>query len=229
MLFALGTPLCFLILAVGFVLAVTVQGVVTTVVASVLGDRGPRLEARHRFDPRRQVDPFGLVAAAIGGLGWSRPVELTRLRMRSKARYLLALLAGPVVVVGLGCAAIEGYLLLGGSRAALGFLSPARDVLLGFALPQRPDPAVVVLLIGIALLSVGMLAFVPIPPLPGGEVLFTLAGSSPGWRRVHYTLGEENWGILVLLVLVALPVAGRLPVLMVFFDAAAGALARAFS
>jgi hypothetical protein len=56
---------------------------------------------------------------------------------------------------------------------------------------------------------------VPLPPLDGGMLLFRLGPQTAGWRRAEYHLVERNWGVGVLLVLLVLPLAGRLPLLVV--------------
>ena len=82
MLYALGDPVSFVLLVVSFLVAVTVHGWTQAVVASRSGDRRPAASGRTRLDPRRHVDPFGAVAAAIAGVGWAKPVELPDRRRR---------------------------------------------------------------------------------------------------------------------------------------------------
>lgn len=54
-----------------------------------------------------------------------------------------------------------------------------------------------------------------LPPLDGGMLLFGLGPATPGWRKAEYHLQEQNWGIGILLVLLVLPLVGRLPLLLV--------------
>lgn len=212
MLYALATPVAFLGLLGGFLLAVTLHGWAQSVVAGRLGDRSPRLAGRSRFDPRRHLDPFGAVAAALAGVGWSRPVELQPRRFGSRRRWVLAVLAGPVADIALGTAALVGYAVSAGTASVLPGISLG-DVLHGFSGPPVLDT--LLLAVGVALVTAGVLELVPLPPLDGGMLLFRLGPQTAGWRRAEYHLVERNWGVGVLLVLLVLPLAGRLPLLVV--------------
>ena len=83
MLRALGTPLSFLGLLVGFLLAVVVQAYASAFAARILGDRAAY---RRLGGIRRVLDPFGAVAAALGGLGWG---VLPEMPLRSRGRLAL--------------------------------------------------------------------------------------------------------------------------------------------
>jgi len=48
----------------------------------------------------------------------------------------------------------------------------------------------------------------PIPPLDGGKLLFLLVPRKGFWQKARYRLDEENWGVLLLLIL-ALPILFR--------------------
>jgi hypothetical protein len=210
-LYALATPVAFVGLLVGFVLAVTVHGWAQAVAAARLGDKGPRLAGRGRFDPRRHLDPFGAVAAALAGVGWGRAVELERRRFGSRGRWVAAVLAGPLAVFVLGALALVGYVVSSGAGEVLRAVS-AGDVLHGFSgLPARDT---LLLSTGMALVTAAVLELVPLPPLDGGMLLFGLGPKGSGWRKAEYQLAEQNWGIGILLVLLVLPLAGRLPLLL---------------
>ena len=47
-------------------------------------------------------------------------------------------------------------------------------------------------------MGMGVLAIIPIPPLDGGKLLFTLVPRKGVWQKARYRLDEENWGLLVL-------------------------------
>jgi membrane-associated protease RseP (regulator of RpoE activity) len=63
----------------------------------------------------------------------------------------------------------------------------------------------------------GVLAILPLPPLDGGKLLFALAPRKMGWQRARYRLDDENWGLLILLVL-SLPVIFRIPLVLRLLD-----------
>jgi Zn-dependent protease len=217
-LYAIGSPLSLLILLVSFVVAVTLQGWVSSVLAARSGDRTARAEGRTTPDPRRHLDPFGTVSAAIAGVGWPKPVEAPDRRRRGA--MVGVLLSGPVVnlVVGLGALVALGVF------AGSVFTTMPSRLLQDGAPVDLPERAL--LLFGVANLLTGLLALIPLPPLPGGRLLFGLAPRSVGWQKAEYQLIERNIGVAVLLALLLIPLAGQRALLAVILDAVAGPLVR---
>lgn len=214
MLYALRHPLALLALLVGFLVGVTVHGAAQALVAGRFGERFAG--GRRRLDPRRHLDPFGAIAAALAGPGWGASPELERLRMRSPRQYAVAVLAGPLANLLLAAVAIGGYLLAGGPGYVLDgpVVAPA---LRGSAV-LGSTAQTVLLLVGIENLAMALLSLVPLPPLDGARVLFALGPRSPGWQRAEYVLSEQSWGILAVLLLLVLPLAGALPPLLFVVD-----------
>lgn len=220
MLYALRHPVALLVLAAGFVVAVTLHGWAQARTAALAGDRGPRFAQRTRLDPRRHLDPFGAVAAVLGGTGWAAPVA-TGPRRPGGVRLVATLLSGPAVNLAVAAASVAGYRMLGGDAFSLRSASVS-GLLHGDI--SRVDTATGVLLFGVANLAVGLLALVPIPPLDGGRLLFAFAPRSRGWQRAEHVLGDQNWGVGVLLLLLLLPIAGVRPLLLVLLDLAGNPL-----
>ena len=221
MLYALGSPVSLVLLLVSFVVAVTLHGWVQSLVAKRAGDRSVVAERRTAPDPRRHVDPFGAVAAAIAGIGWARPVEPPDRRRRGRMAWVL--LSGALVnlVLGLACMAALPLLADVGSALALAGPSLLLQSGVGGDLAARA-----LLLFGLANLMTGLLALVPVPPLPGGRLLFGLAPRSPGWQKAEYQLVERNIGIAVLLALLLIPLGGPQALLPTLLDTLAGPLVR---
>lgn len=201
MLRALDDPSSLLVLVVAYVVAVTLGGWVSALVAARLGDRQVRLEQRTRPDPRRQVDPYAAVGAALTGLGWVRAAPPGR---RSTGRTAAVLLSGPLVVLAVGVGALAGY-------AAVHGLVPVSSALLQLGARGLPLGEKAWLLSGLVATYVGALSLVPLPPLPGGLLLFAAAPRSPGWQKAELQLVERNIGTAVLLGLLLL---GILPELL---------------
>lgn len=208
MLYALGDPVSFLLLVLALVPCVVLAGWISALVVARSGGTALRQEGRLRPDPRRHVDPFGAVGAAVSGMGWSRPVELPH--GRRGAGGALAVLAGPLVVLALGLALLAAFgvaytPLDGGDPTALQQGVPggllADD--LGADLGGRA-----LLLLGLMATYVGALSLVPLPPLPGGVALFAVAPRSLGWQKAQYQLVERNIGTAVLLALLLIPLGG---------------------
>jgi Zn-dependent protease len=214
MLRALGSLPSFLGLLVGFLAAVVVQAYTQAGAARALGDRAA---FRRLGGVRRVLDPFGAVAAALGGPGWGVTPEIP---LRSRGRLAIALLAGPVAVGLLGMLAVIGYVLVGGVAAALPGAGPS-NVIGGVDLPV--GQAFLVSL-GLEALGMAVLALVPLPPLPGWRLLELASSGSLGWQRARHYLVDNNLGVLALLVLLILPLGGSHPLLITILDTAVGSL-----
>jgi Zn-dependent protease len=217
-LYALGDPVSLLLLLLSFVFAVTLHGWVQSVVARRHGDRAVVAERRTKPDPRRHVDPFGAVAAAIAGIGWAKPVDPPDRRRRGA--LVQVLLVGAVVNIAVGLGALVA---LGAVSGVAGGVGPSRLLQSGIG---GDLGARALLLFGLANLMTGLLSLVPIPPLDGGRLLFGLAPRTPGWQKAEYQLDERNIGIAVLLALLLIPLGGPQALLPTILDTIAGPLVR---
>ncbi len=210
MLRSLGDPFSFVVLLLSFLLAITLHGWVQSVLAARTGDRRPREEGRTAPDPRRHLDPFGAVAGAIAGIGWSKPLEESGRRTRGA---LLAVFLVPSlvnVVLGIGC--------LLGARVLLGGPLPVSSVLLQRGVGGASYAVIALLLLGLMNLYVGVLSLVPLPPLDGGRLLFGLVPRTPGWQKAHHQLVEQNIGLVAVMVLLLLPLGGPQALLPTILD-----------
>lgn len=218
MLYALRTPIAFVALAIGFLLGVLVRGMLQAQLARrLLNQRTATAYGRGGPNLRRHLDPFGAVAAAIGGVGWGRSIETTPLLTRHRGRLAVVLLAGPLSLLILGSALILGYLAVGGSALIVRAVLSVGAAVHGNAVPTSIVQTLL-LLSGVELVGMGLLALIPLPPLDGGQLLFTLAPRSYGWQRAHYQLVDHNWGIVALLVLLIIPLAGGEPLVLFLVD-----------
>jgi Zn-dependent protease len=202
-LFALGEPVAFVALVVSFLLGLVLRAVAVRVTARTLGlaDRRESLAPRLRED----IDPFGAVAAAIGGMGWGRQLSVDEIpRHRGRGRAAAVFLAGPLTCIVLAEILLGVYAAVYSSDD-LAFLSPA-DVLLGVRGQFGPQ---VLLSIAVGLLSFGLLALIPIPPLDGFGVLYNaLRRPGPGIQWMRLWFEEKNLGVVILLVLCLFPLPG---------------------
>ena len=221
MLYALGDPVSFVVLVLSFLVAATLHGWVQALVATRTGDRRPAAEGRTRPDPRRHVDPFGAVAAAIAGVGWARPVEPPDRRRRGA--LVAVLLSGAVANL------VVGAVLLLGVQALTGGITGMTVQLLQYGVGRGIGGgdllARALLMLGLMHVYVGALSLVPLPPLDGGRLLFALAPRSPGWQKAEHQLDERGIGIAVLLALLLIPLGGPQALLPVLLDTIVGPLA----
>ncbi|MBM2620433.1 M50 family metallopeptidase [Actinoplanes sp. LDG1-06] len=200
MLFALGEPVAFVALVVSFLLAIVLRAVAIRLTARTLGlaDRRDSIAPQLRED----IDPFGGVAAAIGGMGWGKMLSVDDVpRYQGRGKAIAVFAAGPVVCILASQLLLLTYALTFPDNP-LSFIGPA-DVLLGIGLPI---PHQVLLSLAVGLLCFGILALIPIPPLDGFGILYN-AVSKPGqglqWMRLWFE--DKNIGVLVLLVLCIFP------------------------
>lgn len=215
MLFALGDPVAFAALVVAFLLGLTLRTVAMRFTARVvgLGDGRPVF----RFNLRHDIDPFGAVSAAIGGMGWGRQVTVDEMpSRRGRGRAAAVFAAGPVACILAGELVIAGFALAAPS-AVLAGLGPG-EVLRGMYFPFAPSIAEqVALSVGVGLLTFGLLALLPIPPLDGfGLLWFALRRPGPGMAWMRLWFEDKNIGALVLLVCAFFPTG--YPVLLTIID-----------
>lgn len=227
MLRALGHPISLLGLVVGFLLGLVVIAAGQRFAARMLRVRV--LPPAH--GALRYLDPYGAVAAVLGGAGWSAavtPVPRTGWNDRNtRGRTSMALLAGPLAL-----AVISAGLLIGfgaytpGGRFILAAVG-LHDVVSGVSGP--PAGQVLLLCAGLETAIMALLALVPLPPLTGWALLVVNLKPTPNWQRTRMYAEERNIGVLVLLVLTVLPLGGALPVVLSILDAILHAILQAVS
>jgi Zn-dependent protease len=210
-LFALGEPVAFAALVASFVLALILRAVAIRLTARTLG----LVERRETIGPRlrEDVDPFGAVAAAVGGMGWGKIISVDEVpRWRGRGRATMVFLAGP-----LSCIVVAQLFFLAYATSTsynvLGVLSPS-DLLRGVPLPLLDQ---VLVSFGAGFLGFGLLALIPLPPLDGFGVLWSALrtpGPSMQWMRLWFE--EKNLGVVLLLVLCFFPLGG--PFLLLILD-----------
>ncbi|HZG95241.1 MAG TPA: hypothetical protein VEZ46_11070 [Mycobacteriales bacterium] len=193
MIFYLGQPSILLGLALGLVTAVLVHNIAQAVAAKAAGDPAARMARQITADPRRQLEPFGVIAMVVAGLGWGRPVALTEPRRGGRVgRYIATVLTGPLAAVVLGVLYLGLFALARGPDEGVG-----------------PDfLATMLFTAGVVSIAVAVLHLVPLPPLDGARIMWALAPPTPGWQKARYNLEEQNYGLGALIVLL-LPIFGN--------------------
>ncbi|MEV6348470.1 hypothetical protein [Actinoplanes sp. NPDC051851] len=213
MLFALGDPVAFVCLVASFLLALLLRAVAIRFTARTVGLSERRESMLPRL--REDVDPFGGVAAAIGGMGWGRQLTVDDVpRWRGRGRAAAVFAAGPVFCILAGELVLAGYALAFDDTAVLSALTLG-DVLHGVG--YLPYAEQIVLSFGVGLLAFGLLALIPIPPLDGFGVLwYALRRPGPGMAWMRLWFEDKNVGVLILLVLSIFPTS--YPILLQILD-----------
>lgn len=169
-------------------LCLTVHETCHGLAACALGDPTARRQHRLSLNPLHHIDWLGLLSMLLCGFGWAKPVPVDmRYFKRPKTGMALTALAGPV----------SNFLL-----ALLAMFAASR--IAAWAAPGAFALWLFYFLLDIAVLSIGLGLFnlIPIPPLDGSKVVFSLLP-----EKWYYTLMRyERYGMLVLLLLMWLDV-----------------------
>jgi hypothetical protein len=213
LLFALGQPAAFAGLLIAFLLALVLRAYAIRLTA-----RGLRLtDRRDSVTPRlrEDVDPFGAVAAAIGGAGWGKVIDVDEVpRGFGRGRAAAVFAAGPIVTLIGAQIGFAAFAFAYPDAFHLAVYRPS-DVLRGqfdATLSQQ-----VLLGVAVGLLAFGILALIPVPPLDGFGLLWS-AMRHPGNGMQTYRLwfDHKNIGVVILLACCFFPLS--YPLLLVPLD-----------
>jgi Zn-dependent protease len=208
----INVPLA-LIIVISFLLAIVLHEWAHAQVASWLGDQTPRLEGRQTLSLRAHIDPVGLVMCLIlafqvmpippllpfisvppAGLGWGKPVKPDPWKMRVPADtgVLLVACAGPLFSLLIGLLA----------AVAFRFLDPALDTsFLAHVVRQW------VLVFSVINISLALFNLIPLYPLDGYQILYTLL---PSRQAVRFSRSAIYGPFIILALFFLLPFIARL-------------------
>src|SRR3989344_5032201 len=156
-------------------------------VASYIGDQTAKNSGRLTLNPLKHIDPIGTIILPIflilttgKGIGWAKPVPINPYNFRDqKYGFLKVAIAGPAS--NLLIALLFGLLMR--LAISLNFISPAFYQAVSF-----------IVFINILLAIFNLM---PIPPLDGSHILFTLLPKST--RNVQFFLSRYGFFILIFL------------------------------
>ena len=163
-------------------------------VADLLGDPTARLKGRLTLNPLKHIDPVGSIivpiVTALGGFafGWAKPVPFNPHNLKNRrVGELLIALAGP------GSNIVIALVFSGVIRLVIALDNPANYLVVFATL------SFYIVLVN---LSLAIFNLVPIPPLDGSKILFSLLPQSPAMLRVRRFVEMYSLVFLLLLVLV---------------------------
>jgi Zn-dependent protease len=168
-----------------------------------LGDGTAKLFGRLTLDPRAHFDPVGGLMLAVSflflgfGFGWAKPTPVNPMNLRG-GRWGEALVAAAGPISNL-------------------VLAIAGAIPLRYILATRMDvPLLTTILYFFVLINLLLMVFnlIPIPPLDGSKVLYAFLDPQTAWR-VRPVL--EQYGTIILLVAVFLPIFGGQTLLDIVF------------
>ena len=173
-------------------LCITFHEVSHGYVAYRLGDTTAKDAGRLTLNPLKHIDPMGLLMMVVFKFGWAKPVPVDMRNFKHPKRDMaITALAGPVSNVLICCIVlfIYGLIFLPCKLSGSSFLDSVLDMVYITAY----------LSIALAIFNI-----IPIPPLDGSKVLFSLMSDESYYKLMRY----ERYGMIILLVLIASDVLG---------------------
>ncbi len=172
-------------------LCITLHELCHGLTAYRLGDDTAKRAGRLTLNPIKHIDVMGLLMMLLFRFGWAKPVPVNMNRLRNPKRDMaFVALAGPVsnLILAVFALFLYGVLLLPLGSGRVG------NVILDLVLT-------------VATLSIALAIFniIPIPPLDGSKVLFSVLPEN-AYRSV---LRYERYGMILLLLLVATGILSR--------------------
>ena len=152
-------------------------------VAYCLGDKTAKARGRLSINPLNHIDFFGLICMIVFGFGWAKPVPINPYYFKNrKLGIVLVSLAGPVSNLMQALIAITAALLISQIDAELAIL----EILVQFFV-----------ILGVLNTSLAIFNLLPIPPLDGSKILFSVLPN----KCYSFVLQYERYGFLILFVL----------------------------
>jgi Zn-dependent protease len=178
-------PLTFIVSIAILIMSVVLHELSHGYVAELLGDPTPRLQGRLTINPIRHLDPFGsvivpIITSFLGfTFGWAKPVEWNPYNVKNKrlGEFLISI-AGPASNILV--AVVFGLLIRGG----------VADISSAFA-----GISAYIVQINLVL---AVFNLVPVPPLDGSKILFSLL--PPKYAFIRSAI-ERNALILIVVLL----------------------------
>ena len=161
-------------------------------VAYWLGDSTAKNAGRLTLNPIKHIDVVGILMMVVFKIGWAKPVPVNMYNFKNPKRGMaVTALAGPVSNVLIAAIFLFIYGLLYPGLSAGGAV--AREIL------EMVNVT--------AYLSLALAVFniIPVPPLDGSKVLFSLMSDNNYYKLMRY----EQYGMVILVALVATGVLGR--------------------
>ena len=173
-------------------LCITLHELSHAYVAYRLGDTTAKDAGRLTLNPIKHIDVMGLLMMVVFRFGWAKPVPVDMRNFKHPKRDMaITALAGPVSNVLICCIVlfIYGLIFLPCKLSGSSFLDSVLDMVYITAY----------LSIALAIFNI-----IPIPPLDGSKVLFSLMSDESYYKLMRY----ERYGMIILLVLIASDVLG---------------------
>lgn len=168
-------------------LAISIHESSHAFVSYLCGDSQVKADGRISLNPFHHLDLVGTLCLIFFHFGWAKPVVVNTARYKHKRLdFILVALAGPV------------------SNFLLAALSAFLECLVYYKMPASiPKEILFYFLVYLTVINIGLGVFnlIPVPPLDGSNVLFSLLPSSVNRRVQQYRRYFPMILVLLLLVL----------------------------
>ena len=153
--------------------------------AYLLGDDTAKSRGRLTLNPIKHMDVMGLLMMLVFHVGWAKPVPVNMYKFKNPKRGMaLTALAGPMsnLVIAVVFMFVSGLLYIPLYSSSIGY----------FFLGMLQLTAYISI-------GLGLFNLIPIPPLDGSKVLFSLMSDEKYDKLMRY----ERYGGILMLILVA--------------------------
>lgn len=160
-------------------------------VAYKLGDDTAKRAGRLTLNPIKHLDIMGLIMMVIFRVGWAKPVPVNMYKFKNPKRGMaITALAGPVsnILIAVVFLFLYGLLIIPLSAGAVG----------QYLLRMMKLTAYISV-------GLGIFNLIPVPPLDGSKVLFSLMSDESYYKLMRY----ERYGTIAMVLLVATGILGR--------------------
>ena len=160
-------------------------------VAYKLGDNTAKERGRLTLNPLKHLDIVGLLMMMVFHVGWAKPVPVNMFRFKNPKRDMaITALAGPVsnFLISIVFLFIFGLLYI-----------PLQAGKLGIYILNMLE------MTAYLSLGLGLFNLIPVPPLDGSKVLFSLLSNEHYYKLMRY----EKYGMIVMLILVSTGILGK--------------------
>lgn len=171
----------------GVVIGLTIHEYAHAFAAWRLGDATAKEQGRLTLNPLKHIDPLGFLFLVVAGFGWAKPVSFDKTRL-SKPRRDEAIIAaaGPF------------------SNLLLALLISVVIRLLLLVIPYTEGgvyASFLNLLLHVVYINYGLMVFnlIPIPPLDGSHVLFTMIHIAPEIEARLYKYGTIALFVVIMI------------------------------